>query len=67
MKAFKFYCGQTTYGFGAKTKELAIAEFEEQTGDIYTICEEIPKEDWNEKSIKMWRIIILITNSLKFQ
>ena len=54
MKVFKFYCGETTYGFGAQTKELAIAEFVEQTGDIYTVCEEITQKDWDKKTIKMW-------------
>jgi hypothetical protein len=54
MKVFKFYCGETIYAFGAETKELAITEFEEQTGDVYTVCEEIPKEEWDKKTIFIW-------------
>lgn len=54
MKVFKFYCGEVFYAFGAKTKKLAIKEFIEQTGDQYTIVEEIPKNEWNNKTINMW-------------
>ena len=54
MRVFKFYCGETMYAFTAETKELAIAEFEEQVGDAYTNCEEIPENEWNEKTISMW-------------
>ena len=54
MKVFKFYCGETMYAFAAETKELAINEFEEQTGDQFTSIEEIPESEWNEKTISMW-------------
>lgn len=54
MKVFKFYCGETFYAFAAETKDLAIAEFEEQTGDQYTVVEEIPESEWNDKTISMW-------------
>ena len=54
MKVFKFYCGETIYAFAAETKELAIAEFEEQTGDQFTNIEEIPESEWNEKIISTW-------------
>lgn len=54
MKVFKFYCGKTFYVFAAKTKELAITEFEEQTGNQYTVVEEILESKWNEKIINMW-------------
>jgi len=42
MKAFKFHCGEIYYGYAALTKEAAIEQFTEDTGDLYTICEEIP-------------------------
>ena len=54
MKAFKFYCGETFYCFAAKTEELAIAEFEEYTGDEFTNLEEIPKSEWDKKNISIW-------------
>jgi hypothetical protein len=54
MKVFKFYCGEMFYAFGAKTKELAIAEFEDQIGDVFTNCEEIPESEWDKKTISMW-------------
>jgi len=54
MKVFKIYCGKTIYAFAAETKELAIAEFEEQTGDQFTNIEEIPESEWNEKKISTW-------------
>jgi len=54
MKVFKFNCGKTTYAFGAETKELAISEFEEQIGDEFTDIDEIPKEEWDKKTISMW-------------
>jgi len=54
MKVFKFYCGELYYAFAAKTKELAIAQFEEETGDKFTVCEEIPEHEWNKKMINIW-------------
>ena len=42
MKVFKFYCGELYYAFAAETKELAIEVFTEETGDQFTVCEEIP-------------------------
>lgn len=54
MKVFKFYCGELYYGFAAETKELAIEEFTEQTGDAYTVCEEIPESEWDKKNINIW-------------
>ena len=32
MKVFKFICGEIIYAFAAQTKELAITEFNDQTG-----------------------------------
>lgn len=40
MKVFKFYCGQLQYAYAAQTKEQAIEQFTEDTGDQYTVCEE---------------------------
>jgi hypothetical protein len=54
MKVFKFYCGESYYAYAAETKELAINEFNEQIGDLYTICEEIPESEWDEKIINVW-------------
>lgn len=51
MKVFKFYCGESHYAFAAQTKELAIAQFIEETGDLYTVCEEIPENEWDKKFI----------------
>lgn len=51
MKAFKFYCGEMFYVFAAESKSLAIQEFEYQTGDVYTLCEEIPESEWDQKII----------------
>jgi hypothetical protein len=54
MKVFKFICGETIYAFAAQTKELAIAEFIEQTGDQFTSCEEIPESEWDKETISIW-------------
>jgi hypothetical protein len=54
MKAFKFYCGESFYGYAALTKETAIDQFTEDTGDQYTLCEEIPENEWDEKNISVW-------------
>ena len=54
MKVFKFYCGELYYGFAAETKELAIEQFEEETGDQFTVCEEIPESEWDTKNISVW-------------
>ncbi len=54
MKVFKFYCGEIYYVFAAKTKELAIEEFTEQTGDLYTVCEEIQESEWDKKDISVY-------------
>lgn len=54
MRVFKFYCGEIMYAFAAETKELAIAEFEEETGDQFTNIEEIPESEWDKKTISMW-------------
>lgn len=53
MKVFKFYCGQSIYGFAAETKEDAIEKFTEDTGDLFTVCEEIPESEWDVKFIKI--------------
>lgn len=54
MKVFKFYCGQSIYCFAAETKEGAIEKFTEDIGDQFTVCEEIPESDWDEKFIKIY-------------
>ena len=54
MKVFKFYCGEVIYAFAAETEELAIEHFIEETGDQYTVCEEIPESEWNKKTINIW-------------
>jgi hypothetical protein len=51
MKVFKIYCGQMIYVYAAETKELAIAQFTEDTGDLFTNCEEIPENEWDAKNI----------------
>ncbi len=53
MKVFKFYCGEHFYAFAAQTKEEAIAEFEEEAGDQYTNCEEIPESEWDKPQINI--------------
>lgn len=54
MKVFKFYCGKSHYGVAAKTKKEAINIFNEQIGDLYTICKEIPEKEWDKKDISIW-------------
>lgn len=54
MKVFLFFCGETHYAFAAKTKELAVSEFHDQTGEECALCEEIPESKWDKKNIKMW-------------
>lgn len=54
MKAFKFYCGELYYGIAAETEKEAIEHFEEETGDQYTVCEEIPETEWDKKTINIW-------------
>jgi hypothetical protein len=54
MKVYKFYCGQLIYAVSAKTKEKAINFFEEETGDEFTVCEEIPESEWDKKMINIW-------------
>lgn len=54
MKVFKFYCGEMYYAFAAETKELAIDQFIEETGDEFTVCEEIPEIEWDNKIISVW-------------
>ena len=54
MKVFKFYCGEMYYAFAAETKELAIDQFIEETGDEFTVCEEIPESEWDNKIISVW-------------
>lgn len=54
MKVFKFYCGELFYGYAAETKELAIEAFTYETGDEYTVCEEIPESEWDKKSVSTW-------------
>ena len=54
MKVFKFTCGKYQWAFAAKTKELAIAEFIDQTGEQFTTCEEIPEREWDKKIIRCY-------------
>jgi hypothetical protein len=54
VKAFKFYCGELCYGYAALTKEEAISQFIEETGDQYTVCEEIMESEWDKKMISVW-------------
>lgn len=54
MKVFKFYCGQLYYGYAAETKEQAVEKFIDDTGDNFTVCEEIPESEWNKKTINIW-------------
>ena len=54
MRVFKFYCGQSYYGYAAQDKQLAIEKFIEDIGDEFTVCEEVPKENWDKKIIKEW-------------
>jgi hypothetical protein len=54
MKVFKFYCGEIYYGYAAQTKEEAIEQFTKETGDLFTVCEEIPESEWDEKMITFW-------------
>lgn len=54
MKVFKFYCGELFYAYVAETKELAIEQFTEETGDQYTAIDEIPESEWDKKIIKIW-------------
>lgn len=54
MKVFKFYCGELFYAYAAETKELAIEQFTEETGDQYTAIDEIPESEWDKKIIKIW-------------
>lgn len=54
MKVFKFYCGEIHYGYAAQTKEKATKQFTEDTGDQYTLCEEIPESEWDKKTIKVY-------------
>ena len=54
MKVFKFYCGELFYAYAAETEELAIEQFIEETGDQFTVCEEIPESEWDKKTIKIW-------------
>lgn len=54
MKVFKFHCGQSYYAYAAKTKQSAIDKFTEDIGDLFTICEEIPQNEWDDKKIIEW-------------
>lgn len=54
MKVFKFYCGELYYAYAAQTKEEAITQFTEETGDQFTVCEEIPESDWDKPMINIW-------------
>lgn len=54
MKVFKFYCGKSYYGYAAQTKKEAIGKFNEEIGEPYTICKEIPEKKWDEKFISIW-------------
>lgn len=54
MKVFKFYCGEMYYAYAAQTREEAIEKFIEDTGDQFTVCEEIPESEWDKKTIKIW-------------
>lgn len=54
MKVFKFYCGEIYYGYAAQTEELAIQQFIEDTGDEFTMCDEIPENEWDEKTTNIW-------------
>ena len=54
MKVFKFYCGELFYAYAAESKELAIEQFTEETGDQFTVCEEIPESEWDKKMISIW-------------
>lgn len=54
MKVFKFYCGELYYAYAAQTKEQAIDKFTEDTGDHFTVCEEIPESEWDKKMINIW-------------
>ena len=54
MKVFKFYCGELFYGYAAETKELAIEALIEETGDQFTVCEEIPESEWDKKFVNTW-------------
>lgn len=54
MKVFKFYCGEMYYAFAAETKELATECFEDEIGDQFTVCEEIPESEWDKKTINVW-------------
>ena len=54
MKVFKFYCGELYYAYAAQTKEQAVEKFIEDTGDQYTVIDEIPESEWDKKIIKIW-------------
>ena len=54
MKVFKFYCGELYYAYAAQTKEEAIEQFAEETGDQYTAIDEIPESEWDKKMISVW-------------
>ena len=54
MKVFKFYCGELYYAYAAQTKEEAIEQFTEETGDQYTAIDEIPESEWDKKMISVW-------------
>jgi hypothetical protein len=65
MKVFKFYCGETYYAYAAQTKEQAIEKFTEDTGDLFTVCEEIPESEWDKKIIKVYEDNDLSTKPYK--
>lgn len=65
MKVFKFYCGEIYYVYAAQTKEEAIEKFTEDTGDQYTVCEEIPESEWDKKIIKIYEDNDLSTKPYK--
>lgn len=54
MKVFKFYCGELHYAYAAQSKKKAIEKFIEDTGDVYTVCEEIPENEWDSKTINIY-------------
>lgn len=65
MKVFKFYCGEIYYAYAAQTKEQAIEKFTEDTGDQYTVCEEISESEWDKKIIKIYEDNDLSTKPYK--
>jgi len=52
MKVFKFINGNEFYGIYAKTQELAINHYNEETGeDSYDLIKEIPESEWHIQNI----------------